>query len=69
MGKEEEFMIGPHKAKFSLRDPKDIIAGQKRIDKLNAMRITMTYIEIQRRKATPEQVKEIADKFLKWLEK
>jgi len=57
--------IGGHKAKIVLGTPAD----KKRANKLSAMRITLTYVETQRRKVTPEQSIEIAEKYLKWLEK
>lgn len=57
--------IGGHKAKLILGNPAD----KKKVDKQIAMRMTLTYIESQRRKATPEQTIEIAEKYLKWLEK
>lgn len=66
MNKEEiRTKIGGHDAKITLGNP----ANQKRIDKLNAMRIAQTHIEIQQMKVTPKKATEIADEFLKWLEK
>jgi len=69
---EKETSIHP-KMKVTLADPKEMaeqrLVEKKRADKLNSMKIAMTYIEIQRmRKVTPEEAIEIADKFLKWLE-
>jgi len=60
-----EIKLGSHKARLTLSDP----AAMKKADKLSAMRITLTYVETQRRKVTPEQTIEIAEKYLKWLEK
>ncbi len=45
------------------------LAEKKRVDKLNAMKIAMSYIEIQRLKCDEKQTTAIADKFLEWLEK
>ena len=66
--KEEprEITLGGHKAKITLGDPAD----KKKTDKLNAMRIALTYIEGQGMiKVTPKKATKIADEFLKWLEK
>jgi len=66
--KPEEILteLGGHKAKITLGNP----VNQKRVDKLNAMRIAMTYIEGQgMTKVTPKKATEIADEFLSWLEK
>ena len=57
--------IGDHKAKIILGNPAD----KKKTDKLSAMRIALTYIESQDKKATPKQAIKIADEFLEWLEK
>lgn len=67
MKKEEiRTKIGGHDAKITLGNP----VNQKRIDKLNAMRIAMTYIEGQgMTKVNPKKATEIADEFLSWLEK
>ena len=43
--------------------------NKKRMDKLNSMKIALTYIESQNLKATPEKTIKIADEFLEWLEK
>ena len=70
--KEEEILtnLGGHDAKITLGNPADKLAAQKRIDKLNAMRIALTYIEGQNMvEVTPEKATEIADKFLAWIEK
>jgi len=65
MSKEEiRTKIGGHDAKITLGNP----VNQKRVDKLNAMRIAMTYIEGQDMEATPEKAIEIANEFLEWLE-
>jgi len=72
MKKEEEILakLGGHNAKITLGNPADRRAEQKRIDKLNSMRIALTYIEGQGMiKVTPKKAIEIADEFLKWLEK
>ena len=62
----EEFILGGHRAKIKLGNP----AQQKRVDKLNSMRVALTYIEGQgMTKVTPKKAIEIADEFLKWLEK
>lgn len=68
--KEEDFEekiidLGGHKAKITLKDPRAI----KKQDKLNAMRIALTYVEGQQMEASPKKVTEIADEFHKWLEK
>lgn len=58
--------IGKHEAKIILGNPAD----KKKADKLNAMRIALTYIEGQEKTdVTPEEATKIADKFLAWLEK
>lgn len=71
MNKEEiRTKVGGHDAKISFGNPIDKLAEQKRMDKLNAMRIALTYIESQGMiKVSPEEATKIADKFLKWLEK
>ena len=62
----KEFMLGGHKAKITLGNPED----KKKADKLNAMRMALTYIESQGMiKVTPKKATEIADEFLEWLEK
>lgn len=62
--------IGGRKAKITLGNSIDRRAEQKRIDKLNSMRIALTYIESQgMTKVNPKKAIEIADEFLKWLEK
>ena len=64
--KEIEGTFGGHKAKIILGNP----AEQKKVDKLSAMRIALTYIEGQgMTKVTPKKAIEIADEFLEWLEK
>lgn len=68
MKKEEEILtkLGGHDAKITLGNPAD----KKKMDKLSAMRIALTYIESQSMmKVTPKKATEIADEFLKWLEK
>lgn len=66
-GDIKEIRLGGHRAKLTLGGTS---AERKRIDKLNAMRIAMTYIESQgMTKVTPKKATEIADEFLKWLEK
>jgi len=58
-----------------IKNPKmKVILGskdsKKKQDKLNAMRIALTYIEGQGMvKVTPKKVIGIADEFLKWIEK
>lgn len=73
MKKEEEMKeitLGGHKAKITLANPEDKVAEQKRVDRLNAMRIALTYVESQSMlKVTPKKAIEIADEFLEWLEK
>jgi len=69
-GETEEIMVDGHKLKVTVGGPGDKLASQKRIDKLNAMKIALTYTERHGvRKMTPEKAMEIADKFLAWLEK
>lgn len=67
MKKEEiRAKFGGHKAKITLGNP----IQQKRADKLNSMRMALTYIESQdMTKVTPKKAIEIADEFLEWLEK
>lgn len=67
MKKEEiSTKLGGHKAKITLGNP----IQQKRADKLNSMRIALTYIESQGMiKVTPKKAIEIADEFLEWLKK
>jgi len=68
MKKEEEIItkLGNHQAKIILGDP----AEKKKMDKLNAMKIAMTFIGDRRmRKMTPKETTEIADEFLAWLER
>lgn len=67
MNKEEIVTkLGGHDAKITFGNP----TQQKRVDKLNAMRIALTYIEGQGMiKVTPKKATEIADEFLKWIEK
>lgn len=70
--KEEEILmkLGGHDAKMILKSPVEREKEQKRINKLNAMRIALTYIEGQNLvEVTPEKATEIADKFLSWIEK
>ena len=59
--------------KVMLGNPKEIreqkLAEIERMDKLNAMRIAMTHIEVQELKVDPKKATEIADEFLKWLKK
>jgi|GEM_PF-3488627 len=62
--------VGGLKTKFILTTEAEKLAAKKRINKLDAMKIAMTYIQDQRmRKMTPEKAMEIAGKFLVWLEK
>lgn len=62
----KEVILGGHKAKITLGNPTE----KKMVDKLNAMKIALTYIESQgMMKVTPKKATEIADEFLKWLEK
>ena len=62
----EEITLGGHKAKITLGNPAD----KKKTDKLNSMRIALTFIEGQgMTKVSPKKATEIADEFLKWLEK
>lgn len=68
--KSEETLIEGHQLKVSVADPVDKLAEKKRIDKLNSMRIALTYIEGQgMTKVTPKKAIKIADEFLEWLEK
>jgi len=68
--KSEEILTGKHPLKITVANPADKLAEQKRIDKLNSMKIALTYIEIQgMTKMTPKKATEIADEFLEWLEK
>ena len=50
------------------KHPVRITLGKDKLDKLNAMRIALTYVESQEAKKTPEEVIKIADKFQKWLD-
>lgn len=68
--KSEEILTGKHPLKVTIANPADKLAEQKRVDKLNAMRIALTYIEGQgMMKVTPKKAIKIADEFLGWLEK
>lgn len=73
MKKEEEIKeinLGGHKAKITLGNPVDRLAEQKRVDKLNSMRMALTYIESQAMTdVNPKKAIEIADEFLEWLKK
>lgn len=62
--KEIPINLGGHKAKVVLGDS----SVQKKVDKLSAMRIALTYIESQNMQATPQKAIEIANEFLAWLE-
>lgn len=68
---QEEILteIGGYKAKIILGNPADKLAEKKRIDKLNAMKIAMSYIEIQGLKCDEKKTTAIADEFLEWLKK
>lgn len=66
----EEILTGKHPLKVTISNPADKLAEQKRMDKLNSMRIALTYIEGQgMMKVTPKKAIEIADEFLEWLKK
>lgn len=68
--KEIRKKLGDVDAKIILKNPAEMAKEQKRIDKLSAMRITLTYIETQSmRKVSPEKTMEIADKYMEWLKK
>jgi hypothetical protein len=71
MGKnEQDVLAGSHGMQVVVENPADVAAKKKITNKLNAMRIAQTHIEIQgMKKVSPKKATEIADEFLEWLEK
>jgi len=73
MKNEKEVLVKDAKIRMTLADPKERAkltrTEIKKRDKLNAMKIAQTHIEIQNLTVKPEEAIKIADKFLKWLEK
>jgi len=70
---EKEISVKEAKIRMTLADPKkraELTRTEiKKRDKLNAMRIAQTHIEIQNLTVKPKQAMKIADEFLVWLEK
>ena len=58
-----------HEAKIILASPEETAAKKKRADKLSAMKMAFSYIEIRRVKADVKESIKIADEYLEWLEK
>lgn len=65
----QDVLVDSHKMKVVVANPEDVAAKKRMTNKLNAMRIAQTHIEIQGLKVTPKKATEIADEFLDWLEK
>jgi len=70
---EKEVSVKEAKIRMTLADPKkraELTRTEiKKRDKLNAMKVGQTHIEIQNLTVKPKEAIEIADEFLKWLEK
>lgn len=71
--KSEEVLIGKHPMQVTIGNPKDKAEKcreKKMINKLNSMKIALTYIESQgMTDVNPKKATKIADEFLEWLEK
>lgn len=63
--KEIDTELGGHPAKIFVGSSD----FSKRANKVTAVKIALTYVEVTRKKVTPKEVMAIADEFLGWLEK
>ncbi len=72
MGKDEKEVVSKG-MRITVANPEEMhkqkVAEVERLNKLNAMKIAMTHIEIQGLTVEPKEATEIADKFLEWLKK
>lgn len=71
---KKKVLVDGQKLELSIENPEETTVRKqvekRRVDKLNSMRMSLTYVESQQMmEVTPEQVIGYADKFLAWLEK